>query len=156
FFGDNTPDVLAQADATQFRGEAYSTKTGIQSIQASVTRDLVEMQGGALALALGGEFRNEKFETDPSAAIQSGDITSYGGNFLPPDRTRDVTAAFAELNVPVLPSLEFDAAVRYDNYQGTGSKTVPKVSVKWRPTDMILVRASAGKGFRAPSLTELW
>jgi len=156
FFGENTPDVLAQADATQFRGEAYSTKTSIESIQASVTRDLVEMAGGPLALALGAEFRKEKFETNPSAAIQSGDITSYGGNFLPIDRDRDVSAAFSELNVPILPSLEFDAAVRFDDYQGTGNKTVPKVSMRWRPIDTILVRASAGKGFRAPSLTELW
>jgi iron complex outermembrane receptor protein len=52
--------------------------------------------------------------------------------------------------------LEINAAVRFDDYEGTGNKTVPKLSARWRPTEMLLVRASAGRGFRAPSLTELW
>lgn len=156
FFGENTPEILAQIDATQFRGEAYSTKTSLQSITASATRELVDLPAGPLALAFGAEFRQEKFETNPSAAIQSGDIASYGGNFFPIDRDRDVTAAFAEVNVPILESLEASAAVRFDDYQGTGNKTVPKVSMRWRPTDAIMVRVSAGKGFRAPSLSELW
>jgi len=156
FFGDNSPEILAAADATQFRGEAYSTKTRIQGVAASVTHDLIDMKAGPLALALGMEYRNEKFETNPSAAIQSGDVSSYGGNFFPIDRNRDVLAAFAELNIPIVQSLEANLAVRYDDYQGTGSKTVPKISMRWRPTDWALLRASAGRGFRAPSLSELW
>lgn len=156
FFGPNTQEVLDLVDATQFRGEAYSTKTSISSIAASATRNLADLAAGPLALAFGAELRQEKFETNPSAAIQSGDISSYGGNFFPIDRDRDVTSAYAELNIPVLQSLEVNAAVRFDDYQGTGNKTVPKLSVRWRPNEMILVRGSAGKGFRAPSLTELW
>lgn len=156
FFGDNSPDVLAAADAAQFRGEAYSTKTRIQGIAASATHDLVTMPAGALALAFGFEYRNESFETDPSAAIQSGDISSYGGNFFPIDRDRDVWAGFAELNIPIVESLEANLAVRYDDYQGTGNKTVPKISARWRPIETLLIRASAGRGFRAPSLSELW
>lgn len=156
FFGPNTQDVLDLVDAAQFRGEAYSTKTSINSIAASATRNLVDLSAGPLAFAFGAEYRQEKFETNPSAAIQSGDISSYGGNFFPIDRDRDVMSAYAELNIPVLQSLELNAAVRFDDYQGTGNKTVPKISARWRPNDMILVRGSAGKGFRAPSLTELW
>jgi iron complex outermembrane receptor protein len=156
FFGDNSSDVLAAADATQFRGQAYSTKTTIEGLSASVTHDLVKMNAGPLALALGLEYRKEKFETDPSAAIQSGDISSYGGNFLPINQSRNVYAAFAELNIPIVQSFEANLAVRYDDYEGTGSKTVPKISLRWRPTDWMLLRGSAGKGFRAPSLSELW
>ena len=156
FFGPNTPEVLAQIDATQFRGEAYSTTTRLQGIAGSVTRDLMDLPAGPLAVAFGAEYRNEKFETNPSLAIQSGDIASYGGNFLPIDQDRDVTAAFLEVNVPIVESLEANAAVRFDDYQGTGNKTVPKLSLRWRPVDSLLLRASAGKGFRAPSLSELW
>ena len=156
FFGENTPEVLAEIDAAQFRGEAYSTKTSIASIAASATRELMDLPAGPLALAFGAEFRQEGFETNPSPEIQSGDISSYGGNFFPIDRDRDVTSAYAELNVPVFDSLELNAAVRFDDYQGTGNKTVPKVSVRWRPNETILVRGSAGRGFRAPSLSELW
>jgi iron complex outermembrane receptor protein len=156
FFGDNSPDILQQVDATQFRGEAYSTTTTITGISASATRPLIDLPAGPMAIAFGAELREEQFETDPSLAIQAGDIASYGGNFFPIDRDRQVTAAYAELNVPVLSSLELNAAVRFDDYEGTGNKTVPKLSVRWRPTEMVLVRASAGRGFRAPSLTELW
>lgn len=156
FFGENTPEILQQVDATQFRGEAYSTTTTITGISASATRPLVDLPAGPMAIAFGAELREEQFETDPSLAIQSGDIASYGGNFFPIDRDRQVTAAYAELNVPVLSTLELNAAVRFDDYEGTGNKTVPKLSVRWRPTEMLLVRASAGRGFRAPSLTELW
>ena len=156
FFGENTPEIVAAADAAQFRGKAYSTKTRIQSISASATHDLVDLSAGPLAIAFGAEYRQEKFETNPSAAIQSGDISSYGGNFFPIYRSRNVTAAFAELNIPIVPSFEANVAVRYDDYQNTGSKTVPKISLRWRPVDALLIRASAGQGFRAPSLSELW
>jgi iron complex outermembrane receptor protein len=156
FFGENTPEILEQVDATQFRGEAYSTNTSVRSIAASATRPLIDLPAGPLAIAFGAEFRQEQFETDPSLEIQSGDIASYGGNFFPIDRERDVTAAYAEINVPVLDTLELNAAVRFDDYQGTGNKTVPKISARWRPSEMILIRGSAGRGFRAPSLTELW
>ncbi|HWK49595.1 MAG TPA: TonB-dependent receptor, partial [Steroidobacter sp.] len=156
FFGDNTPDILAAADATQFRGRAYSTTTRIEGVAGSVSKDLTKLAAGPLALAFGLEYRKESFRTDPSAAIQSGDIASYGGNFFPIDRSRNVYAAFAELNIPIVQTLEANLAVRYDDYQGTGSKTVPKISARWRPLDWLLFRGSAGRGFRAPSLSELW
>jgi len=156
FFGANTAEVQALADATQFRGDAYSTKTSIQSVAASVSKDLIALPAGPLALAFGAEGRKEKFSTDPSAEIQSGDISGYGGNFLPISKSRDVGAAFAELNVPIIKGLEAGAAVRYDHYEGTGSKTVPQLHVRYRPVEQLMVRGSYGKGFRAPSLTELY
>ncbi|WP_116807623.1 TonB-dependent receptor [Steroidobacter cummioxidans] len=156
FFGDNTPDILAAADATQFRGRAYSTTTKIEGVAGSVSKDLAKLNAGPLALAFGLEYRKESFNTDPSAAIQSGDIASYGGNFFPIDRSRNVYAAFAELNIPIVQTLEANLAVRYDDYEGTGSKTVPKISARWKPLDWLLFRGSAGQGFRAPSLSELW
>jgi iron complex outermembrane receptor protein len=156
FFGENSAEVQALADATQFRGDAYETKTSLQGVSASVSKDLVKLPAGALAIAVGAEGRQEKFSTDPSPEIQSGDITGYGGNFLPISKSRDVGALFAELNVPIIQGLEAGAAVRYDHYQGTGSKTVPKFNVRYRPIEQVMLRASYGKGFRAPSLTELY
>ena len=162
FFGPNTAAVQAQVDATQYHGDAYSTKTSLAGFGASVSKELVSLSAGALAVAFGGEYRKEKFSTDPSAAIASGDIAGYGGNFLPVDVSRNVEAVFAELNVPLLKdvlaakSLELGIAGRYDNYQGTGNKTTPKVDVRWRPLEQLLVRASYGKGFRAPSLIEIY
>ena len=156
FFGPNTPDVQAEIDATQFTGTAYEVKNKVDSITAKASRDVWRMAAGPLAAAFGGELRKETFEVSPSTAIQSGDISGYGGNFLPVDRSRDVKSAFAEVNVPIMTGLETNFAVRYDNYEGTGSKTTPKASVKWQPTRQWMLRAAYGQGFRAPSLNDLF
>jgi iron complex outermembrane recepter protein len=156
FFGPNTPDVLAEIEATQFRGNAYVNQTSLSSLAAKGSTELTSLAGGALALALGGELRREAYESSPSVTIQSGDITGYGGNFLPVDKDRQVKAVFAELNAPLLKGLELDFAVRHDRYEGSGSATTPKASVRWQPMRELLVRGSVGRGFRAPSLTDLF
>ncbi len=70
--------------------------------------------------------------------------------------SRNATTLFAELSAPALKLLEFNGAVCYDDYEGTGSKTTPKVGVHWQPAWEVLLRSSWGKGFRAPSVTELY
>jgi iron complex outermembrane recepter protein len=159
-FGPNdpslTPGTPAAAAAAQFRGDAYKTKTSIDGLSAKVTRDLMQMAGGPLALALGAEGRREGFELKPSAELQIGDIAGYGGNFLPVDKSRNVGATFAEVVVPIVRTVELTGAARYDDYEGVGSKTSPKFAARWQPTREVLLRGSVGKGFRAPSLTELY
>ena len=156
FFGPNTPDVQAEIDATQYHGSAYVNQTSLTSLAAKGSTELTSLAGGPLSLALGGELRQEAYESSPSAAIQSGDITGFGGNFLPVDKDRQVKAVFAELNAPLMKGLELDFAVRHDRYEGSGSATTPKASVRWQPMRELLIRGSAGRGFRAPSLTDLF
>jgi iron complex outermembrane recepter protein len=67
-----------------------------------------------------------------------------------------VESAFAEVYGDLLTGLSADAAVRYDNYQKVGSTVNPKGSLRWQPVQWILFRGSAGTGFRAPSLTDLY
>lgn len=156
FFGPNTADVLAEIDATQYRGNAYVNQTSLSSLAVRGSTELTSLSGGALSLALGGELRREAFESAPSAAIQSGDITGFGGNFLPVDQDRQVKAVFAELNAPLMKGLELDVAVRHDRYDGSGSATTPKASLRWQPMRELMLRGSIGRGFRAPSLTDLF
>ncbi len=155
-FGANTPAIQAAADATQFRGDAWKTKTSIDGLSATVRHDLTQLSGGPLALAAGTDGRREAFVLDPSPAIQAGDISGYGGNFLPVDKSRLVGAAFTEVVAPVVRGVELTGAVRYDHYENVGSKTSPKFGARWQPAKAVLLRGSVGKGFRAPSLTELY
>jgi iron complex outermembrane receptor protein len=46
--------------------------------------------------------------------------------------------------------------VRFDHYEGVGSSTTPKVSLRWQPVSEVLLRGAVGKGFRAPSLQDLY
>jgi iron complex outermembrane receptor protein len=156
FFGPNTPEVQAAADAAQFRGDAYVNKTGLTSLGGHASVDLATLPGGPLALAVGAEARRESYRSSPSAAIQSGDISGYGGNFLPVDRQRDVGAVYTEVDLPFAKGAELDLAVRHDRYQGSGSATTPKASVRWQPLRELVLRGSIGAGFRAPGLTDLF
>ncbi|KAG0752101.1 hypothetical protein G6F24_013803 [Rhizopus arrhizus] len=64
------------------------------------------------------------------------------------------SAAYAEVNVPLASTLELSAAARADHYDDFGNAFSPKLGLRWQPLDVLLVRASASKGFRAPSLSE--
>ena len=156
FFGANSPAIQSQLDATQFVGDAYTTKTSINSLSAKVSKEVMQLPAGPLGFAFGAEGRKEKFSTDVAPELQIGDTTQYGGSNLPVDKSRNVTGVFGELNIPIVKTLEAGLALRYDDYEGTGSKTTPKVSLRWQPSRQLLLRAAYGKGFRAPSLTELY
>jgi iron complex outermembrane recepter protein len=156
-FGATTdPAALAAAKAAEFVGQDFSSKTSLASLSGTASRALFDLPGGEMKGAVGAEVRRETFVYNPSAAIQTGDITGQGGNQLPEDAARSVESAFVEVNMPIVHMLDADAAVRYDHYQGVGSTVNPKGSLKFQPFQWWLLRASAGSGFRAPSLTDLY
>jgi iron complex outermembrane receptor protein len=148
--------ALAAAKAAEFVGTNYKTQTSTLSVDAKVSRELMTLAAGTVNLAMGAEARKEKFAYNPSSAIQTGDIVGIGGNQLPVSAERNVMGAFAEVNLPILKTLEADAAVRYDHYQNVGSTVNPKLSLRWQPNSTILLRSAVGTGFRAPSLTDLY
>jgi iron complex outermembrane receptor protein len=150
------PAAIAAAVGAEFRGAIYSSKTSTTSWDFRGSRDLYQMQAGPLSMALGGEIRQEKFTFDPSQAYQIGDVAGFGGNILGVDKSRHVGSIYTEFAIPIVKTLDMDVGVRYDNYQTVGSTTNPKVSLRWQPTQQLLLRASGGTGFRAPSLTDLY
>ena len=155
-FGPSDPAVEAQVRATNFTGDAYSIKSSLTSLGGKASREVMQLSAGPLGLAFGGEVRREKFDFSSSQELQAGDVSGYGGNFLPTKRSRDVGAVFGEANIPIVKNLEANVAVRYDHYEGVGSSTTPKGSLRWQPVPQVLLRTSYGKGFRAPSLQDLF
>ena len=156
-FGPTTdPATLQAVQAAEFRGDIYTSKTSIASIDGKVSREIFTMRGGAAAIALGAEAREEKFTFSPSFAYQIGDIAGFGGNILGVARKRHVASAYTEVAMPLFKSFEADVGIRYDNYQIVGSTTNPKLSLRFLPVPELLVRGSLGTGFRAPSLTDLY
>ena len=114
------------------------------------------MPAGPLALAAGTEFRREKYDDVPAPIFNSGDIIASGGDLQPAIGTRRVTAVFGELNIPILKNLEAGLAARFDHYSDFGNTTNPKATLRFQPSTALLLRASAGTGFRAPTLPELF
>lgn len=156
-FGETTDkSALAAVKAAEFRGTSYTTKTSITSVDLKASRELFNLSNGPVALALGAELRQEKFNYNPSVAIQTGDIAGLGGNAFPVTGSRQVSSAYAEVSAPLARKLDLDVAARFDNYQGVGSTVNPKASIRWQPTNSFMLRSSVGTGFRAPSLTDLY
>lgn len=130
---------------------------------------------GDIAWAAGAQFREETLERDPNdltdvtmnpcvdtlvngnmnCSVQSG-VFTFLGPFAPLDLSRDISAVFTELNVPVLESLSAQVAFRYEDYGGSvGSTTNPKLSLRWQALDWLTFRGSVGTTFRGPQQTQL-
>jgi iron complex outermembrane receptor protein len=81
---------------------------------------------------------------------------AFLGMATPSHVTRDVNAVYGELSLPVLDSLQVQAAARYESYGGqTGDTFNPKLSVRWQMTPIFALRGSVGSTFRAPALTQI-
>ena len=155
-FGPQTAAVQSQINALGFNGEAFHSITSQAELNAKASREIFTLPAGAASLAVGASVRRESYELASAAAIQSGDISGYGGNFLPVSKSRNVEAAFSEVEVPITKQLTGDLAVRWENYENVGTTTTPKLGFRWQPQKNLLFRTSYGRGFRAPSLSDLY
>ncbi len=154
-FGPNTDAIAQQVAATNFLGETISGKSSSQAVNGKVSSELMQMAAGPLAFAVGADYRKEKLNQNYNPTIASGDISGFGGNLLDVHADRNVKAMYAELNIPILKTLEANLALRTDDYSDFGRTTNPKASLRFQPSREVLLRASYGKGFLAPSLYEL-
>jgi iron complex outermembrane recepter protein len=119
-------------------------------IDAKVSRELGQLDGGPIGVALGAEIRHEAIHL-PQWSGQGNfiglSLTSYGAD-------RNVAAAYTEVVLPVFKQLELNAALRFDNYTDAGSSWTPKFGAKWKPLDTLALRGTYARGFRAPSIPE--
>jgi len=126
-----------------------SSQLDIAGIQAQ--RELVQLPGGPLSMALGAQYYYQAQNAQSAPAlvygIQAGDPVYTIGS-------QDNVAVFTELDAQILKMLEVDAAVRYDHYNTYGGTATPKFGVKYSPIDMLTLRGTFGRGFRAPSISE--
>lgn len=149
-------NALAQAKSDEFIGQDYSSKTSLTSLDASATRKIAQLPTGPVRLAVGAELRRETYDYSPALVLEQGNVGGLGGNSLPESSSRTAQAAYFELNGYLAHSLQADVAVRWDHYQTIGSTVNPQLWLHWRPLRWFQLRGSAGTGFRAPSLPDLY
>jgi len=124
--------------------------TDLDSLDLHVTRSLAQLPGGPLGIALGAEWR---YEAQDNPGIPN--PTQYlGGTPLVTKGSRDVLAAFMELDLPLLVSLDVNLSGRYDHYSDFGGHFAPKIGIKWTPVKQLAFRGTYSQGFRAPSFAE--
>jgi iron complex outermembrane receptor protein len=156
-FGHTTGAALQQFQAAQVLGDASNNTAKNYGFDGKVSKEIYQMTNGPLAFALGVDGRKEELSLINADFLSTGDI--IGGLGAIPSLTsssRRVYAGYGELNIPVLKNLEVNVAARYDHYSDFGSTTNPKVTVRYQPSQEVLLRAAYGTGFRAPTLYDLF
>ena len=125
----------------------------LASLDGHVSGELGSIAGGPVGIAAGVQLRREEIDYDYDANSNAGNFLFFAAN---PDFAgdRDVSALFVELALPVTADLDLQVAARYENYGNGVDSADPKISLLWRPTIDVSLRASLGTSFRAASLSQ--
>ncbi|WP_240320860.1 TonB-dependent receptor plug domain-containing protein [Sphingomonas crusticola] len=151
-FGNGTSPAVAAA-ITDYAGD-LTVDQRIYLGAAKIDGSLLDLPGGQLKIAVGGEYRRETFK-------QRG---IYGGAAVPENLGRNIASLYGELFVPVfgaanavpfLQKLELSLSGRYDHYSDFGSTTNPKIGINWDPVGGLTIRGTYGRSFRAPGLRDV-
>lgn len=149
FGGVNSPEVLAllSPDISDW-GQARTSSVDLRG-----SRELWRMAGGPAMLGLGSELRHETFEVGADSRTAAGDIIGRGIGEA--SGSRNVAAAYAELQLPLLKGLETQAALRAEHYSDFGNAVTAKLGAKYKLNSQFALRGSWANGFRAPSLSQI-
>ncbi len=154
-FGPQDAAGLAYLRSVEVIGNAQTATGALKTYGVQFNRDLFELPGGRVALALAADYKQEdaRLENNFSitdslpnvfAGVQNvrGDRSSKGGSF--------------EMRLPVLKGLEVDLSGRYDDYSDFGSTTNPQIGVIYQAAHWLSLRGSYSKAFRAPTLYNIF
>lgn len=134
---------------------ARDVRNSIMEGELHLDGPLVDLPGGAIRLALGGDIRSEDYRDRFQSSTFAPTVKSA---------RRTVTSAYGEILVPIFSQanrrpgfqlLQLSAAARYDHYSGTGSSFDPKIGLLWSPVAGLKLRGSYSTSFRAPLLSEI-
>ncbi len=151
----------SQAAVDYFLGVGVNDVTTRQSVAAlNFSGELFTLPAGAVALATGLEYREEKVFSvvDANSAARRFDLN----NFQPIRGNYDTKEIYAETVVPLLRDqtlanlLELNAAIRHTEYSTSGGVTTWKAGFTYEPIGDIRFRVSKSRDIRAANLTELY
>ena len=175
-FGDCTPSSQAAINAIT-TGLTRVSKTTLALWDFKLSRaDVFALPAGPVGMALGVEARRETqrddrdadldgtnvFRDSVSGEISQSNIAAVSSN---PDTygKREVYSAYVEfavpvvspeMNIPLVRSLDFQLAGRYEHYSDFGDVAKPKIAMAWDLVEGVRVRGSYSEGFRAPNLEQ--
>ena len=153
----NTTEEKALRDRLQ----AAIHRTGeldLSTFNAGITGDTgLELPGGEVAIAVGMDWRREAYTDRADANTINGEV--IGGAASNGGGARNNLGYYLEVAAPVLENVDASLAFRRDDIEwdgGDAAKTTWQAGVSYRPVEEVLLRASAGTGFKAPALHELF
>ncbi len=174
---DLTNRYINEADVAKMLNYITYTQVytrGFTSVNyaGNIQGDLFELPAGMMSIAMGFEQRRDTYFVQPDTLVASGGSSD---NFQEATNgSVEVMEYFGEISVPLLKDvflakeLEFKAAVRKSDYDSEGkvgsavvtpdigSPTTTQFGIRWKPIDDLLIRATKGETFRAPSVADLF
>lgn len=157
-FGDQGAAGTALIADSGLSGNLQNATGKVTTLDARASREFGDWfnSGRKVALAVGGEFRREEFWSAANTPFAELVVASTGVDPASlAEGSRNISAVYGELNVPIVKQLEATVAVRYDKYSDFGSSTNPKFSLRYQPRPDLVMRGTYSTGFRAPSLYEI-
>ena len=158
---DNSPELLDWLK-TEF---GSVTSTSMLAWDGVVSGEWFDLPAGTVNVALGGQIRSESYEVNPNAAstIAPDSVTGINsradfiflGGVSEVDESRNASALFAEMEIPLSDKLTMNAALRYENLD-SDSSVDPKIAFLYELNSEFLIRFSASTSFREPSLSQLY
>lgn len=137
--------------------------SGMNQVQAVLTGDLLDTANGPIQFAVSAEWARDWYYDIKDEHTLSGNLLGQGGTQGRGERKR--YAAAGELAIPVLDrssglgKMDASIAVRYDRYDDksdVGGALTPQAGITYQPHEDWLVRANAGRSFRAPDLHRMY
>lgn len=128
-------------------------ESSLLSVEAILSGELGSTQYGAIGVAFGAQYRDEKLSVDLDDFLNADDFyTLPGGDDF--TTSRDVYSLFAEASIPLTGNMELQLAARYEDY-GSGLNSIdPKIGLLWMPSETVSVRASYSTAFRVATLLQ--
>jgi len=145
----NTPNGLAG----MFTDDYQQAISKMDSVSAKTsTSNLFTLPTGDVGLGLGTEFRHESSIINPRTYSSLGIVAP--AQIQTVQGSRNVAAAFYQVDIPILRTLTFTQSGRYDHYSDFGGAFSPNFALRFQPVQMLTTYASYSRGFRAPTLVE--
>jgi len=154
--GTITPEMLRYVTYTQHDASDQRLFDWV----ANVNGRPANLPGGPLAIGLGVEHRRLSGFFEPDAVVAAGDSADVPAQ--PTSGSYWVNEAYAELRAPLVADvpgialLDLNAAGRVSDYSFLDPELTGKFGGRYKPVDDLVLRASYGMGFRAPSIGELF
>ena len=111
--------------------------------------------GTPATVALGATVSGERY-TNATTPYNNLVSAATGLTNSSVEGTRQLGAAFIEVDVPITKAFDVDISDREDRYSDFGTTNNAKLSLRYQPVDFLTLRGSASTGFRAPTLNNLY
>ncbi|MBL8361716.1 MAG: TonB-dependent receptor [Rubrivivax sp.] len=151
------PTVTTNSEAAIQALRIYPVRRGEATLDLFDTQlagEAFKLPGGPMRWAVGLNAWKENLTDQPDPLQVAGQVVgSIQQSAVAADR--DAKAIYAELQLPLLKTLEGQLSLRHDRYD-TASRSSPKVGLKWDVAGGFALRASYSESFKMPTLKQLF